>query len=185
MIKSQYANIDSLMLHRGTKSQLPAYLRSGSYFSPSINWTQPGTHPHLATGSAPYHFDQTPSQGIRSLTSISHPSHCTYFDSTKHVYKVQFKKPHDMEQESIIEHTYHHTIIERTIHHAIIERTSHFTINCTLHRAYYKPTPHHHSKCSQHRTSMSICHRISKPNLEASHNIRITTLASPLSPHLS
>ena len=51
---------------------LSTCLRSGSHFSPSINWTQPGTHPHLDAASAPYHLHQSPSQAIGSMTSISY-----------------------------------------------------------------------------------------------------------------
>ena len=63
--------MDSLTFHRSTKSMLSTRLRSGSRFSPSINWTQPGTHPHLDAASAPYHLHQSPSQAIGSMTSIS------------------------------------------------------------------------------------------------------------------
>ena len=35
--------------HRSTKSMLSTPLHSGCLFSPSINWTQPDTHPHLDT----------------------------------------------------------------------------------------------------------------------------------------
>jgi len=47
-------------------------LHSGPRFSPSINWTKPGTHPHLDAASAPYHLHQSPSQSIGSMTSISY-----------------------------------------------------------------------------------------------------------------
>jgi len=66
-------------------------LRSGSLFSPSINWTQLDTHPHLDAISAPYHLHQSPLQAI----------------STKSVYEVHFKKEQEEERKSIIEHTFH------------------------------------------------------------------------------
>jgi len=42
-----------------------------------------------------------------------------------------------------------------------------------------------HTTCSQHSTSMSTCHRISKAHSDASHHLRISTVASPSSPHSS
>jgi len=105
------------------------------------------------------------------LDEISAPYHLhqslSQAISTKSVYEVHFKKEKEEERISIIEHTYHRTI------------------NRTLHRDYHKLTPHRLSKCSQHRTSMSTCHRISKAHLDVSHILRITTVASPSSPHSS
>jgi len=64
--------MDSLTFHWSTKSMLSTRLRSSSHFCPSINWAQPGTYPHLDTASAPYHLHQSPSQAIRSMTSVSY-----------------------------------------------------------------------------------------------------------------
>jgi len=143
---------------------LSTRLRFGSPFSP-INWTQPDTHPHLHAASAQYHLRELPSQAIGSMISIHISSNCTHFN--KYVYEVHFKKEKEEERKSIIECTYH-----RTINHA-------------LHRDYHKLTAHHLSECSQHRTSMSTCHRISKAHSDASHNLRITPVASLSSPHSS
>jgi hypothetical protein len=81
-------------------------------------------------------------------------------------------------RQSIIERTYHRTI-NRALHR------DYHTINRSLHPDYHKLTPHRPFKCSQHRTSMSTCHRISKAQSDATHNLRITTVASPPSPHSS
>ena len=64
--------MDSLTFHRSAKSMLFTPLHSGFLFSPSINWTQPDTHPHLDALSAPYHLHQPPSQAIGSMISISY-----------------------------------------------------------------------------------------------------------------
>jgi len=66
-------------------------LHSDSLFSPSINWTQPDTHPHLDAISTPYHLHDSPSQAI----------------STKSVYEVHFKKKQEEERKSIIKRTVH------------------------------------------------------------------------------
>jgi hypothetical protein len=54
-----------------------------------------------------------------------------------------------------------------------------------LHWSYYILTPDRHLKCRQNHTSMSTCHPISNTLSRSSHNLRITTVASPSSPHWS
>jgi len=98
--------MDSLTFHKGTTSILPTLLHPGSLFPPSINLTQPDTHPHLDAICAPYHLHQSPSQAI----------------SAKSVYKVHYKKDQKEERKSIIKHTLHqkqHTGTHFTPYHQL------------------------------------------------------------------
>jgi len=111
--------MDSLTFHRTTKSVLSALLRSGSLFPPSINWTQPDTHPHLDAISAPFHLHQSPSQAT----------------STKSVYEVRVKKEQEEERKSIIECIFH-----RNEYHRAHSSPYHLSrTSPSLHQAH--PTP--------------------------------------------
>lgn len=157
--------MDPWPCHRNMKSMLYSPLCSGSpSLHQSIGHSRIDIHiwmRHLLYIIS-IHYNYWHS-GQRSLYYIS--SNCTHI--TKYVCKVHLKQENKEEWKTIIKHTYH------------------YTTNCALTQDYNKLTSHCLSQYSQHHTWMSTYHQLSKANSEATHNLRITTMASSPSTHLS
>jgi len=148
------------MFCRSTKSMLSTPLHSSPLFSPSINWTQLDTQPHL--------------DRVNNLYIISPATALTSAVPSLSAKSTKRRRKRKRDRASSSGQFTRKSIIERTFHH---------TSNCVLHQTYYKLTPHSLSKGSLHSTSMSTCHRISKARLQSRYHSWVQIMA-PVSMHM-